>query len=487
MNGDTLELALALMRAPSMRTLLRQRPLPDDVGELIELAADVPGRAAAAAAQSGETPSQVLEAARFYLREVLLFADADAYRVLGVVPDAATAKIKEHHRLLQRWLHPDRRDGDWESVFATRVNAAWAELRTPARRAAYDARRGDAPAVVAAAATPRRILIRDPEPTPEPEAAPGWRNRLWLAVAAGAGLWLLLLVVRQSLSPGPEWEPSDRHGDDVAERGLVATTMEAAANEAKKERGAGGATRPAAAVSRTMAPPPAPPRAVLDSAGAPPAMRADAEVRMPPSAVPEPVQERLVAVPQDPVPVPPDPIRDRAPAIAVLAAAMEEARPEAQPEEAVAPFTPRPEVAVEAPAAAMPAETRSAPAVPAPMVELSPEQVRLVHRSGGQLIRYLGSTSVPPPPIWRSVRTLEVAAAIRERLGGGDRHFADPDWRIDADRARMVSVLQPQGEGDRRAVLRAEFAWTEGRWLLDRLQMDQWQSAAPRPGPEGLP
>ena len=106
MDGNALEVALALWRIPSMRWSLRQRPLPNDVGEVIELATGAPERLAKAAARTDEPPAQVLEAARFYVREVLLCAGSDAYRVLGVSHDAAPEQIKAHHRALQHWLHP---------------------------------------------------------------------------------------------------------------------------------------------------------------------------------------------------------------------------------------------------------------------------------------------------------------------------------------------------------------------------------------------
>ena len=43
--------------------------------------------------------------------------------------------------LLMKWLHPDAaRDGE-QSVFAARIAAAWNNLKTPDRRAAYDSER----------------------------------------------------------------------------------------------------------------------------------------------------------------------------------------------------------------------------------------------------------------------------------------------------------------------------------------------------------
>ncbi|MEJ5207474.1 DnaJ domain-containing protein [Denitratimonas sp. CY0512] len=89
----------------------------------------------------GMGEAELLEAVRFYLQQVLFEGSKDAYRTLAVPPDADIEEIRERYRWLQRWLHPDRRGADWESLFTTRLNQAWSQLRTPAARAAYDEER----------------------------------------------------------------------------------------------------------------------------------------------------------------------------------------------------------------------------------------------------------------------------------------------------------------------------------------------------------
>ena len=56
MVGDTLDVALDLLQAPALRSALRNRPLPGDVGELIELAAGDPARVARVAGSRGQAP-----------------------------------------------------------------------------------------------------------------------------------------------------------------------------------------------------------------------------------------------------------------------------------------------------------------------------------------------------------------------------------------------------------------------------------------------
>ncbi|MEO6519725.1 MAG: J domain-containing protein, partial [Pseudoxanthomonas sp.] len=205
MVGDTLDVALDLLQAPALRSALRNRPLPGDVGELIELAAGDPARVARVAGSRGQAPEQVLDAARFYVREILLFAGADAWRVLGVARGASSEQIKLHHRHLQHWLHPDRRGNDWESVFATRINAAWSELRTPARRAAYMARQSQT-ADGTSSSHGRRRLVSQWRAAPFQER----RSLGWLVVGAGAAgcVWLAVLIDRQAAAPALEWSPT---------------------------------------------------------------------------------------------------------------------------------------------------------------------------------------------------------------------------------------------------------------------------------------
>lgn len=63
----------------------------------------------------------------------------DPYVVLGVAPDADAVRIRGAYLALMRAHHPDRRGGGTAATAAaSRINAAYAELRDPARRAVLD-------------------------------------------------------------------------------------------------------------------------------------------------------------------------------------------------------------------------------------------------------------------------------------------------------------------------------------------------------------
>ena len=125
-----IELALDLARMPALARSSVVPPLPANLIELMRIAAASPEACQAAVAQTGEPRHVVIEAARFYLQQVLFRPDADCYRILGVQPATSRATAREHMRWLLEWLHPDRNtnNNSWDVVYAERVLKAWREV-----------------------------------------------------------------------------------------------------------------------------------------------------------------------------------------------------------------------------------------------------------------------------------------------------------------------------------------------------------------------
>jgi hypothetical protein len=123
-----IELALDLARMPALARSSAAPPLPPNIIELMRIAAASPEACQAAAAQTGESKPVVIEAARFYLQQVLFRVDADCYRILGIKPTASRAMARDHMRWLLEWLHPDRNHNSWDNVYAERVLKAWREV-----------------------------------------------------------------------------------------------------------------------------------------------------------------------------------------------------------------------------------------------------------------------------------------------------------------------------------------------------------------------
>ena len=68
-------------------------------------------------------------------------ADRDAYEVLGLLPTVHDAVIQAAYRALAALYHPDSRSTAANTRHMAELNGAYAKLRTPARRALYDAER----------------------------------------------------------------------------------------------------------------------------------------------------------------------------------------------------------------------------------------------------------------------------------------------------------------------------------------------------------
>src|SRR5262245_7723163 len=122
-----IDLALDLARMPALAHSIEKPPLPADIFEVMRIAADAPEVCKLASQATGQPAAVLIEAARFYLQQVLLRPDADSYRVLGLRPGASRELARCHMQCLLQWLHPDE-NRDWDSAYAQRVLTAWREV-----------------------------------------------------------------------------------------------------------------------------------------------------------------------------------------------------------------------------------------------------------------------------------------------------------------------------------------------------------------------
>ena len=449
-NGDALEWALALLRAPGERHALRQKPLPDRVDRLLGVAAGVlPKERAEAARAFNESEARICEAARFYAREILFFPQADAYRVLGAEADADDAQLKAHHRLLQHWLHPDRLDNEDDAVFAARVNVAWNRIRNPERRRAYDETLGQdrIAASFEGGSTPHavRAWATDVQPLPG-----RWRHRLPLLVLSVCCILLVVLVVRD-LERRPE-------------------ALDAARNRLRE---------PALATEIPMISLPDRPMAVTASV---------ARNETDPSR-PAPGEQANAAA--DAVPVPSlAPERD---VLQAHARADETELPRQLPlahagsgqggREAVNawPATPSMPVGIATlPATASSIEhdvrIRVDQSVPPPPGLPSPERIRKAWQAGEQLLGFVQGSAHSPPPIWSSPGIQSSADRLRLELQQIEGvRLAAPQWTIGSD----IAVLRVDFAGSASAhaggLLTADLSWREERWLVVGLSIEHSQ------------
>jgi len=144
MVEDLYAIALAYYRAPLNYPELTDptRALAEDLGDFLESAGGEKLSASLlAAAEYLAVPEQeLLQAALFYIKQLLFAEGADYYRNLGLSATSTTAEIKRHNRLLIRIFHPDReeRNGEWNESYAPRVIEAYSTLGKSDKRIDYD-------------------------------------------------------------------------------------------------------------------------------------------------------------------------------------------------------------------------------------------------------------------------------------------------------------------------------------------------------------
>jgi DnaJ domain len=133
-----LRAAIELFHMPSRVRIARAEPLPTGVDLLLRIAAGDAEAEGTAIASTGRSRDLIRQAAIFFIEQVLLCPTSDSYRILGADPCAGNSELRRNMALLARWLHPDKNPKGQRSVFASRVNQAWNDLKTPERRASYD-------------------------------------------------------------------------------------------------------------------------------------------------------------------------------------------------------------------------------------------------------------------------------------------------------------------------------------------------------------
>jgi hypothetical protein len=140
MSGElALRIAIDFIHVPSQVRRLRSERLPDDVQLLLRIVAGEDEAESAAVSLTGRSLQEVRQAATFFVEQILFASKSDSYRVLGATRHASAGELRQNVALLLRWLHPDLDVGGERSIFVGRVTAAWNNLKTPQRRAAYDA------------------------------------------------------------------------------------------------------------------------------------------------------------------------------------------------------------------------------------------------------------------------------------------------------------------------------------------------------------
>lgn len=515
MNGATgtaLEWALALLHAPVERHRLRQKPLPPGVGEVLAIAANVaPEELETAATRLREPAGKVLEAARFYAREILFHAEADAYRTLGVTEEASTDQIKAHFRWLQIWLHPDRQQSGDDSVFAARVNQAWNQLRSDDRRRAYDLERS-APRGLEEQPRPRAPDSADSRPItagswhPVPAGTPvvgRKRHRVLVVALLGVCAVLGWLVVRQNERAPEPWRfdaakpvGTELPAAPIASESPPASTAESRKPSRQRPQLMEGAPGPAAVAVEHIEPVRRPavdvavPHRMIEP-GPQPRMSIVSESRRPERAErnvptePARVVSSRSSTAASPTRAPVAAAATQAPTRAVvrnpepIASTTDSARPVADASADTAQ-TARQNVNQRENDPGLLDRLRRAFTRRQPQAETADlgvsgdvdyERIQQVRQVGNRLLQYLASENATPPPIWSNASTINRADGLRHDMHrDGVARLGAPRWRIGKTSASFESDYSVGGRN--RGTLAVAVVWRDNRWLVSSINLD---------------
>jgi len=108
----------------------------------------------------------------------------DHYKVLQIDPEAEDEVVQAAYRRLARKYHPDVADSPEAAARMAAINAAWAILKDPRRRATYDVERAHVTRSNAAPASPPHHAPAAAPPRPRP---PEETSRHWTSGRSSAG------------------------------------------------------------------------------------------------------------------------------------------------------------------------------------------------------------------------------------------------------------------------------------------------------------
>lgn len=139
--GGVLEALLDFEQMPGRYQVARREPalLFNQMGTVLQLASD---RMFDGMALVGTSQAQsARQAARYFVRTVMLRPGSDHYTLLGLTPTSPPEVQRDHYRMMIRLSHPDFAPADdaWPADAASRINFANDVLSSPVQRHLYNA------------------------------------------------------------------------------------------------------------------------------------------------------------------------------------------------------------------------------------------------------------------------------------------------------------------------------------------------------------
>ncbi|MCF6199916.1 MAG: J domain-containing protein [Hyphomicrobiaceae bacterium] len=123
---------------PMQSRIIKKAPLPEGIVDLLNIASGDDQVIAKMAIATDRSEKFIKQAAIFFIENILLAQGTSSYRVLGTNSKASSRELRRNMALITRFLHPDLDENGDRAIFMTRLTAAWNDLKTPAKREAYD-------------------------------------------------------------------------------------------------------------------------------------------------------------------------------------------------------------------------------------------------------------------------------------------------------------------------------------------------------------
>lgn len=106
---QAIDIAMDAVSRPELTAMLTSGPLPPGIKSLLRIVADGECRDSSTGHVYSRSSAEAVRAASAaFLLAVLFGKGSDPYRVLGLAVGAPPADVREHKRLMLKWLHPDR-------------------------------------------------------------------------------------------------------------------------------------------------------------------------------------------------------------------------------------------------------------------------------------------------------------------------------------------------------------------------------------------
>ena len=207
--NPALKSAVALYRQPLLARKMEKSDLPQGISEVLRIAAGGSERAALAAESQGATAQELYQACLLYLQTVVFHQNAQDARLLGLSEPINREELRDHKRMILKWLHPDRNHNSWESKLFLRIQAAVARLEN-----SKEAETSAVPMHQVRRVSPRRHY-QSVESQRRLKSSDGWLNQLFSQNAIVvffavfvlmAGIYAVLAVAFDGHVPGLSFE-----------------------------------------------------------------------------------------------------------------------------------------------------------------------------------------------------------------------------------------------------------------------------------------